>query len=100
MLGHAESGAKEFRKKERRNSILETVSVRDEAKNRLSATITDSCSVHMDEQGTVKYSYKFSFGAAKPDEAKVEADKGEVQSYINELLGLDSRKAEKNRLPA
>jgi hypothetical protein len=48
----------------------------------------------------VKYSYKFSLAAAKGTQAKDESDQAEVQSYINELLGLESKKTEMNRLPA
>jgi hypothetical protein len=56
--------------------------------------------VQMEEQKQMKYSYRFSVSASKPGEANDEGEKGEVQSYINELLGLEAERTEKNKLPA
>ena len=54
----------------------------------------------MDEQEQLKYTYRFSLKAEKTGESSDEPGKGEVQSYINDLLGLDDKKSDKNRLPS
>lgn len=54
----------------------------------------------MDEQEQLKYTYRFTFKSEKTGESRDEPEKGEIQSYINDLLGLDNKKTEKNRLPS
>ena len=53
----------------------------------------------MEEQKQLKYSYKFSYSAPKSKETGSEPEKSEVQSYINELLGLEGSSSQKNKLP-
>ena len=54
----------------------------------------------MVEQERKKYSYTFSLMAAKTSEEEAEPERTEVQSYINELLGLEPKKSDKNKIAA
>ena len=76
------------------------MAVRDEVENRLSAPEGGILSVHMEEQTKVKYSYRFSLAAGKSAEIKDESEKAEVQSYINDILGLESTKNDRRIVPA
>jgi len=71
----------------------------DKSEDGLSVSTTRCCP-QMVEQKQLKYSYKFSLRAEKTGEPTEEAGKEELQSFINELLGLDSKRTEKNRLPS
>ena len=53
---------------------------------------------HMAEQGRLRYNYRFNFVSTIPGETKDEPEKNELQAYINEVLGLESKKSEKNRV--
>ena len=59
--------------------------------------------VQMEEQEQSKYNYRFSLSAGRigPMTApeKEELEKSDLQAYINEVLGLQTRKQDKNRLP-
>jgi len=46
------------------------------------------------EEPQLKYSYRFRLEASKPGEFDDES-KGEVQSYINELLGVSQKPRER-----
>ena len=59
-----------------------------------------SCPTRLVEQEHKKYSYTFSLMAAKTSEEEAEPERTEVQSYINELLGLEPKKSDKNKIAA
>jgi hypothetical protein len=48
-----------------------------------------------DEEPKLKYSYRFRVEAKQPEVFDNETEKAEVQSYINELLGLKGRLGDK-----
>jgi len=54
----------------------------------------DSPALTSQEEPQLKYSYRFRLEASKPGEYDDES-KGEVQSYINELLGVSQKPRER-----
>jgi len=50
-----------------------------------------------DTEPQLKYSYKFRLEAKQPQVFDEEVTKSEVQSYINDLLGVKDKPLEKNR---
>jgi hypothetical protein len=49
----------------------------------------------------VKYSYKFASKAARPGQARrEEPERAELQDIINDILGLETNKANRIRVPA
>jgi hypothetical protein len=57
----------------------------------------------MAQQEQTKYSYKFNLKAGRIGEITAppgeEPERSELQAYINEVLGLENRKQDKNRIP-
>jgi hypothetical protein len=59
--------------------------------------------IYMTEQEQTKFTYRFNLKAGRigeiPAPPKEESEKSELQAYINEVLGLQTRKEDKNALP-
>jgi len=57
----------------------------------------------MTEQEQTKFTYRFNLKAGRigeiPAAPKEEPERSELQAYINEVLGLRTRKEEQNTIP-
>jgi hypothetical protein len=52
------------------------------------------------EEQMQKYSYKFRLEAPQPGKAEEDANKAELQAYINDVLGISKTKKSGSKLTA
>ena len=61
----------------------------------LTATIYNTPALSTEEEPKLRYTYRFRLEAKSPEVFDEDLTKAEVQSYINELLGMKDRPREK-----